>query len=65
MTWIARPLSVGDGVVGAEENTPAENEEQRRRAEQATPEMKAFSLAMYLYAEAAVARALGTKPGRL
>ena len=62
MTWIPRPLSVADGVIGAEENTPAEDEEQRRRAELATDEMRAFSLRMYLEAEATVARALGTRP---
>lgn len=64
-TWIARPLSVGDGVIGAEEGTPEEHKEQRKRAEASTDQEKAFSLRMYLEAEAEVARALGTKSGRL
>ena len=64
MTWTPHPLTVGDGIIGAEENTAAEDEEQRRRAEQATDEMRAFSLDMYQRAQAAVARALGTKPRR-
>lgn len=40
MTWIPRPLSVGDGIIGAEvEHSPEEEAElQRHRTTRATPE---------------------------
>ena len=40
MTWTPRPLTVGDGVIGAEGETPAQAAEaQRQRTARATPEM--------------------------
>ena len=62
MTWIPHPLSVADGVIGAEENTA-------RRGRGAAPARRAGDRRDegvlpedVPRAEATVARALGTRP---
>ena len=63
MSWTPKPLSVGDGIIGAEvEHSPEEEAElQRKRTANATPEMIAFSLRIAAESKESIRKVFGGK----
>ncbi len=63
MTWVPKPLSVGDGVIGAEiEESPEDAAEaQRQRTARATPEMIAAAEQIAAESKASIQKAFGGK----